>query len=313
MSTHGPLGRVLRKAGGPAILGSLTGLSGADLTTLLLEAMRQRARRLSAPEVLRRYRQDRFVAPAQVPFPLLRRAEDRLLQALPGEFEVLTPAPLAPLGTHSVLATVDQNKVVTTVRGSEVAADPTNALALEAADRRHGELARDPGSARPVRLAALQRVVRAQQFAGPGFSAHFTILGLATAGRDTGNLAFDRQHALEHLRFAGNAVRALCGGRAEIRLTVLDPRFAAVAEALHDGLRNIPGVKVVDDPHRASGRGYYQGLCFKVFLAADGERAEPVEIGDGGFVGWTRDLLANGKERLLISGFGVDRLATEAA
>lgn len=39
---------------------------------------------------------------------------------------------------------------------------------------------------------------------------------------------------------------------------------------------------------------------------------EPQEVGDGGFVGWTRDLLSNGKERLLISGLGVDRLAALA-
>jgi len=32
-------------------------------------------------------------------------------------------------------------------------------------------------------------------------------------------------------------------------------------------------------------------------------------IADGGFVDWTQRLTGNRKERLLISGFGVDRLA----
>jgi hypothetical protein len=32
------------------------------------------------------------------------------------------------------------------------------------------------------------------------------------------------------------------------------------------------------------------------------------EVGDGGFTDWTARLLGNGKERLLISGYGVDRL-----
>jgi hypothetical protein len=36
---------------------------------------------------------------------------------------------------------------------------------------------------------------------------------------------------------------------------------------------------------------------------------EPAEIGDGGFTDWTARLLANQKERLLISGYGLDRLA----
>jgi hypothetical protein len=35
-----------------------------------------------------------------------------------------------------------------------------------------------------------------------------------------------------------------------------------------------------------------------------------VEIGDGGFVDWTQRLTGNRKERLLISGVGVDRFAT---
>jgi hypothetical protein len=35
----------------------------------------------------------------------------------------------------------------------------------------------------------------------------------------------------------------------------------------------------------------------------------PAEIGDGGFTDWTAQLLANRKERLLIAGYGTDRLA----
>ena len=34
------------------------------------------------------------------------------------------------------------------------------------------------------------------------------------------------------------------------------------------------------------------------------------EIGDGGFTDWTAQLLADGKERLLITGYGTDRLAS---
>lgn len=34
------------------------------------------------------------------------------------------------------------------------------------------------------------------------------------------------------------------------------------------------------------------------------------EIGDGGFTDWTAGLIASKKERLLISGLGMDRLAT---
>jgi len=299
----GPLDRVLRQAGGEQTLDALVSLPGADLTTLLLEAMRRRSLGLRAPDVLRRYREDRFVAPAGVPFRRLRQAEDRLLAAVPDEFDVLTLAAVVPLGRHSAIAPVDQNKVVWTIRGSEVAADPTNALALEAAVRRNDLLAGDPRSADAVRLAALQRVMRAQQFAGQAF-AHLTLLGVVTAGRDTEDRTFERLHAVEHVRVAVDAVQAGVGSRAEVRLTVLDARMAPVADAVRDALAG--QADVADDLDRATGRGYYTGLCFKVFVV---DAAEPFEVGDGGFVDWTQNLLANRKELLLITGLGVDRMA----
>ncbi|MGP4098842.1 hypothetical protein [Nonomuraea sp. KM90] len=279
--------RVLRQAGGQETFDVLAGrLPGADLTTLLLEVMRHRSRALSPADVLRRYGHDRFVAPAQVPFRRLRRAEDAVLSALPDEFELVTLAPVAPLGTHSALAPVDQNNVISTIRNSEVAADPTNALALEAALRRRA----DP--TRPVRLAALQRVVRAQRFEGAASYAHFTLFAVITAGRDTGDLAFERAHAAEHLAVLTAAVRACGGADAETRVTVLDDRFERVAAELD----------ATPDPDRQGGRGYYSGLCFKIY-------GKGVEVGDGGFVDWTARLLGNRKERLLISALGIDRLS----
>ncbi|MEW9550877.1 hypothetical protein [Nonomuraea sp. NPDC050783] len=282
------LDRVLRGAGGPGVLDVLAErLSGSDLTTLLLEVMRRRAGSLTPADVLRRYGHDRFAAPAAIPFRDLRRAEDAALSALPAAFEPVVLSPVAPLGTCSVPATVDQNKVVSTIRNGEVAADPTNALALEAALRR-----RAAGGAEPVRLAAVQRVVRAQHVEGAARFAHFTLFALVTAGRDTGDLAFERQHAAEHLAVLADAVRACGAGEPEMRVTVLDERYERVAA----GLGGTP------DPGRRSGRGYYTGLCFKVYAGG-------AEVGDGGFTDWTARLLGNHKERLLVSALGLDRLA----
>ena len=64
------------------------------------------------------------------------------------------------------------------------------------------------------------------------------------------------------------------------------------------------------DRGRQAGRGYYRDLCFKVYIYAGGE---PQEVGDGGFTDWTARLAANRKERLLISGVGIDRLAAFGA
>lgn len=302
---HPALRRVLGRH--PELLDLLTsGMSGSDLTTLLLEVFRERADRLSPAEVMRRYRSDRFVAPAPISFTALRRAEDVLASALPDGFEMLVLAPVLPLAAHSAVATVDPRKVIATVRGSEVAADPTNALALEASLRRSLALAEDPRSDVPVRLAASQRVIRAQHFNGPGMLAHFQIFGLVTAGRDTGNQSFEQQQLAEHLEFAARALATAGAHRTRIQLTCLDDASRPIVERLRGDLASLPGVAVLEDPDRTTGRGYYTGMCFKIYAGVEDHY---LEVADGGFVDWSRLLTGNRKERLLISGFGVDRLA----
>ena len=57
---------------------------------------------------------------------------------------------------------------------------------------------------------------------------------------------------------------------------------------------------------RESGRGYYRSACFKLFArVAD----EWLDIGDGGDVDWTAQLLSDRRERLFISGVGSERVA----
>jgi hypothetical protein len=297
MAMTSPLARVLRQAGDPAIVDRLVGLPGADLTTLLLRVLRLRTERLSPADVFRRYRADRFVTPADVPHARLRATEDRLISLLPAGFRPITLAPVAPLGLHSVVGPVHQDKVLSTVRGNEVAADPTNGLALVAAEERQRL---GPRSTDVVRLAAAQRVVRAQALRAPGLSAHFGLLGMVTAGRDTGDLEFERRYAVEHLRYLAAALP----GRVELRLTAWQPRYAVVADAVRAAL---PDVTVVDYPDRAAGRDYYTGFAFQVVLV-DGARRS--DVADGGFVDWTQRLLGNRKERLFTSGVGIDRLAT---
>ncbi len=322
-ANSGPLARVLAAAGGAEVVDRLAGLSGSDFTSLMLEVARRRAAGQTPADLVRRYRADRFVRAADVPWAQLRRAEDLLADALQPEFEFLTLAPLVPLGTHSALGPVSQDKVVTAMRSGEVAADPTNALALEAAcrleaSRRHpsqrgvsraiaasGRVAHRGGCA-PIRLAAFQRVVRAQQMVRPGYLAHFTLLGLVSAGRDDGGRRFERESVAVHVR-ALAAVLASAGlAPVQLALTPLSEAGEAICRAVRAELGGAP-VEVVLDHERVAGRGYYRELCFKINVPAAGELAE---VGDGGFTDWAARLTASDKERLLISGIGIDRLAT---
>jgi hypothetical protein len=301
------LDRVAREIGGMDVVDRLAALSGSDFTTVMLEIVRRRAAAETAATVLRRYRHDRFVRPGGTPWASGRRAEDVLLGCLPPETDVVPLAPLVPLGTHSALATVSQHKVVTAVRACEVAADPTNALALEAAVRRAGT------RSGVVRLAAVQRVVRAQR-PPAGWAAHFGLFATVTAGRDQGSLRFELAALSEQLRFAVAALRAAGVGRVQVALTPLSDAGRRIAAATTEDLAvTAPSADIVTDDKRAGGRGYYRDLCFKVNALADGDSAVDgtvEEIGDGGFTDWTARLLADGKERLLITGYGTDRLAS---
>ena len=299
------LDRVLPGIGGMATVERLAALSGSDFTSVMLEVARRRAARETPASVQRRYARDRFSRPGRTPWRPIRRAEDALLAALPGDVELLTLAPVVPLGTHSVLDTVSQHMVLTTIRACEVAADPTSALALEAATRRRAQ-----SQAGTVKLAGVQRVTRAQLFAGPAADAHFSLFGLVTAGRDTGSYRFERAALIAHLRFAVAGLAATGLRHIHVALTPLGDAGERIAAAVVDELDHDRGpaatAVIVLDHTRQRGRGYYRDLCFKVNAHV---RGELMEIGDGGFTDWTAQLTASRKERLLISGVGLDRLA----
>jgi len=267
-------------------------LTGRDLQSVLLEVFGQRAARVTPQRLLQCYQQDRFVAPARIDPRRRAQLELAAYAHLPKEFEALELSPLAPLGSCSGLALVHQNKVVATNRLQEVSADPSNLLALESALRRL--------RGKPAHLAACQRVVRAQALPpSPGYSAHFCLFALASAGRRSPGWEVNclRQHLSFAVRFLSSI---LPSAPLSIRFTDLTRgRF----ERLFLEHLQFEGVDCRLDPDRPSGRNYYQGCCFKVW-------AGDQEVGDGGFVDWSQKLLSDARESLLISGLGMERLAT---
>jgi hypothetical protein len=111
-------------------------LPPTDLQTLLIAIARARADQATAADVMRRWQSDRFVRPATSDARRLAAVEARLWQLLPVEFTGIDLSPVAPLGTCSAVAPVSQNRIVATIRNTEVVSDSTNALAIEAAARR---------------------------------------------------------------------------------------------------------------------------------------------------------------------------------
>jgi hypothetical protein len=180
-------------------------------------------------------------------------------------------------------------------------ADSTAVLALECARRRRSS------RAGTVNLAASQRLVRAQRFSHPSAMAHFRLLTLVSAGRDRGSLAFESETIVAHVTYLARLMLQLDPGcRPELALTDLCDREAHWRQAVLTPLSEmVPQLSVRLDPERRSGRGYYRDVCFKLYVG-DG-----IEMGDGGATTWTRQLLSDAKERMVISGLGVDRLITK--
>jgi hypothetical protein len=260
---HPAVDRVERDHDAAGVLDLLSHeLSGSDLTAFMLEVMRRRASAVSARDVLAQFERDRFVRPAQIDALRLMRIELEALESVSSVFEPLVGSPLVPFGTHSVIAGVHQDRVVTTVRGSEVAADPTNSLALEAAVRRR-RLSSTERRRGVVRLATVERVVRAQRFSEPRSFAHFSLLGLVSAGCDTGNQSFELNALLSHLQAHIDAVRAGRSTTVTIRLTDFGGLHRVMFEQVSERLATST-VRVERWDDRPDARSYYPNICFKL-------------------------------------------------
>jgi hypothetical protein len=312
------LQRIVRGAEGRDVLQWLAEeLAPTDLQSLLLEVYRLRADQQTPASVLAHYERSRFVRPSPIA-PAALLAVDRLAFACADPlFEPLELAPVCPLGTSSVVASVGQDKAVSTSRNSEVVSDSTNVLALECALRRRARLRSVETQRQWVRLCASHRLLRPQLFSGPASFAHFRLFALCTAGRASADYGFERDALAEQLRFYLDFFAKLptVGYHLEqVRVHITD-----LMDEAHS--RDAPGdimtllaqefadVEWVSDPERRAGRNYYSGLCFAIY-AKTRAGAEHFLV-DGGFTTWTQELLSNRKERLLISGIGSERLCSE--
>ena len=328
--------KILEKSGHPSLLSDLVSdFSMSEINTLLLELFRAKVREMSPAELLRHYAQNRFASPSDIdPVRLYRFSADLLEAAARAGYNALELSPVTILGSCSVMAKVDQNNVLSAFRGTEVLSDATNALALHIAflksqnSKSHGikvrgskgqvsisqdsikkpEQQKLDGPVARSRFCAVHRHVRAQKFGGKNQLPHFFLYGMVISGIDEGNYKFEKEALRETLSFyheylLGQSylknLRIIIWPRACVW-----PRTGNFAEGMYAFLRenNFRNIGVEEAPSESD---YYRGLQFKI--KADCEDKE-YEICDGGFVDWPEKLLQNKKERMLISGMGLERL-----
>ena len=284
------------------LLARLAALQAADLRAVLLDVAARRAASLCPADVLRRYETTPLLQPSSVDAAARRRFVSSAMEMLPEGFVELVLSPHAPLGASSVLGRFSQDRVLTTISDTEVVSDSTNVLALECARRRRAPRARRDAAA--TRLAASHQVLR------PRDRAHFGLLALCSAGRDRGSYEMQIEALRDHLRWHLQVITQHAA-RLAVEVLVTDLSAAARRVILDEQLvrplqADWPNIVVGFDDDRRAGRNYYTEVCFAIdAVHSDGSRSN---VSDGGFTDWTARLLADAKERLLISGLGSERL-----
>jgi hypothetical protein len=304
--------RIERELGIPGLASTLAErLEPSDLQSLLLEVYRRLVERRQSGALLTDYETNRFVRLSTIAPAAYNEWERIALGALPADCEALDLSPVCPLGASAAMAGLAQDWVLSTIRNTEVVSDSTNVLALEAAMRRRAFRRKEPRSADVVHLAASHRLLRTRVYSDPRLAAHFKVFSLCSAGRDRGGFTFETEALALHIAFYLRALRAYLGASPPLRVLITPLSSGnvplAAAEALVARVReNTEGVESVLHPERTAGRSYYRSLCFWIY--APNDTGEPTQLVDGGCVDWTQRLLSDGKERLVISGLGSDRV-----
>jgi hypothetical protein len=120
--------------------------------------------------------------------------EGMIYETIPEKFQAIELSPVNPFGLNALLTKVNQKNVLSTVRNIEVIADITTALALECARQRQ----RTPNV--QVDICTNQRTLRLQKYEkGSGFSPHFRIFAMCSAGRDFGHDLFEKGNLVTHI------------------------------------------------------------------------------------------------------------------
>ena len=276
-------------------------VSLSQLNTFLLELVRSKVKSITPSSVLEQYESNRFFRPSEIDPIELRKTELKCLQiAMSHSFVPINLSPLAPLGSSSILGPVDQNNVISALRGTEVISDATNILVIQLAS----EFKQHPDRNKILKNATVHRHVRGQSFDNPKFSAHFSTFCMASAGYDSGNFQFELEQLQEHLVVVYSCLSDYFSEE-QLSLRFYLKKNASMLMEKIDSATNMlwseRSIEWVEDEHQT----YYQLLQFKVFVKSNGQI---YDIADGGFVDWTQQLLQNKKHRCMISGIGIELL-----
>ncbi len=281
------------------VLTELRNLPGSELNSFLLELFRLKSEDISPSELLNQFGNNRFVTPSETNIIKIKKNElEWLKYAEKQGFSPVNLSPLAPFGSCSVVGLVNQNNVVSALRGTEIVSDATNVLALKIANDMKGA----KNKQQVLKYSTTHRHVRGQYFTNPEYSAHFSVFCLASGGSDRGNYHFELSQLNEHFSILFHLLsRKFPGNQLTVKF-YLKSNSEHIQSLVNNNTDPFWSDKVVEFQEEFENR-YYQTIHFKIFLKKDGQE---IDLADGGDVDWTQKLLGNKKHRLFISGAGLE-------
>jgi hypothetical protein len=192
---EGIIKRIVRESGNSKLVEEINSLQNSTYQSLLILSSEDKTSLKSPSQLFSEYSdKQEFFRPSDFSQEELLEFQLQQFSVLKGKFKTIETSPINPQGINSVLTSISQNVSLTTTRNSEVAGDPTTALALEAA------LLRRKSPESRIDLATSQKVLRMQPFEkDKGYMQHFLLLGLCTAGKSNERFSFLYEAIIKHI------------------------------------------------------------------------------------------------------------------
>lgn len=185
----------------PQLSTALSSIPLSSLTPVLVKSFGDRSKGISPHDVFSDYNvKNHFYGPSSLDQRHIHKFSGFFYDVLPENFRAVEISPIAPFGLNSSVTKLSQDLVLTSIRGNEVQGDSTTALSLEAAKIRRNMVIVPDNKDSTIRLATIARVLRMQPFdVSKGYTQHFGLFGLCSAGRDKEGLLFSEQAIPEHV------------------------------------------------------------------------------------------------------------------
>jgi hypothetical protein len=173
---------------------TIISLDNSQLQSLLLYIFQQRSQDVDPSKIVKNSERQPFIEPSDFDQRVFHGLESIIFSVLPDNFSSVELSPVNPFGLNAGLTKISQKNIMSTGRNTEVIADATTALALQIARQRK----KLPN--KEVHAATNQRTLRLQQYEkGSGFTSHFKVFAMCSAGKNEGSEIFESKVLYDHL------------------------------------------------------------------------------------------------------------------